>query len=227
MPRLVTRKNSSNVPAAIFSGDQLFPPLTRWPLRTPGGLRPGILEAHPCSARRGCTSTNFIPSFLVAGMSSKLASYDGSWKSCCTKEYSLFFFSSTQYFHYPKPHQYNVVDEPVPCKLHLRGTQMVSRILPRSVVFLLSKQTKSSFFTRDHSPVLSPQGIPLKQGSRDLHLTKFTVPVSWYVHYSMFNHGNLVTWILSSFHMKVRFRDVSAFLRVTQPMWAKLGFKLR
>lgn len=43
----------------------------------------------------------------------------------------------------------------------------------------------------------------------------------------MFSRGGLGTGILSSLHMKVRFREVSVSLRVGQLLWAELEFKPR
>ena len=57
-----------------------------------------IRGARPHSARRGCTSTSFIHSFLVAGENKGL---QGSDSQSCTKEFSLlFFFFPIQNFHY-------------------------------------------------------------------------------------------------------------------------------
>lgn len=77
--------------------DQLLP-LRRWPqLATATQAFP---EAHPHSARRGCTSTNSIP---LAGMSSKQAFTSVRWdlKCCCTRVFAV--FSLCPKFSLPNP----------------------------------------------------------------------------------------------------------------------------
>lgn len=76
----------------------------------PQGGAPAPIPRPPCSRGGG-------------GDECHLASDDGVLqllhKGVCR------FFSSPQCLHYPKPHKYTVADEPVPCKLHLRSTEMV------------------------------------------------------------------------------------------------------
>lgn len=121
--RLDTRKNSTHVPAPFSAGPAIGPS----GVATTHSCCPSIpeLEAHPHSAGRGgCTSTNSIP---LAAMSSKQAFSQMGFETLLRKGFHCFF--SLPNISTPKPHKCNVVDQPIPCKLHRRGVQMVSPIL--------------------------------------------------------------------------------------------------
>lgn len=94
--RLETRKNSNHVPAPFSAGPAVAPQ----EMATTRNCYPGIPEAHPHSARRGCTSTNSIP---LAGMSSKQAFTSVRWdlKCCCTRVFAV--FSLCPKFSLPNP----------------------------------------------------------------------------------------------------------------------------
>lgn len=150
---------------------QLFPRLVRWPrLRTAvlAGLgEPCIRGTHPHSARRGRTSTNFIHSCFSGGgdapnmpqgpplqrRDSGNCSFPSPTQASITK------------IHFNKCDMYG---EPVPCKLHLRGIQMLSGTSFWGSPLSLNR-LKNSLYKGDPSEMPTLQGSPLKQSRHDLY----------------------------------------------------------
>ena len=188
---------------------------------SPTGLRdPEILGARPRSARRGCTSISYFHSFLVEGKQRP----PGMGFSKLHRVFTAVFFSLLSKISttkQPPPCKYDrVFDEPIPCKLRLRGIQVVSRASPWG---LSSNRLKGAL----------TGATTLSSGQPHLHLISGLMcqgsrPITWSAHYFLLNCSNLVPWTPSSLFTgeKVGFREASAVLRVTQPVPAELEFKL-
>lgn len=97
MPRLEARKTSQQCPCSHFQRPSCsHPSQDGHNSECLQSCWTEILGARPHSARRGCTSTSFTHSFLVAGENKGLQGCDSQR---CTKESALlFYFSPIQNF---------------------------------------------------------------------------------------------------------------------------------
>lgn len=156
--RLDTRKNSNHVPAPFSAGPAVAP--------SGDGHNSAQASLKHIHIRPGGGALAPIP-FPWQGRAPNRPSVRWDLKRCCTRVFAVFFLfcpiiplpDPTSAMWWTSLFLANYIGEALRW-YHLSSHPLVS---------LLSKQTKSSFFTNYHKEV--PRGHPsFKQGSQDLHL---------------------------------------------------------